>query len=125
MWFSFWNECPTLLKNVMITRPWDADVPKPVEMWTMKTDSSCCGHERFSCWVKHATFFPPMQRFSPIEFWKSDELRLATCREGHYASYNLRTQKVRTVRLHPQSAFRFFFAFVDAKSLVSINNYLS
>ena len=29
--FSFCNQCATLLKINMITRPWDADVPKPVQ----------------------------------------------------------------------------------------------
>ena len=126
VWFSFWNQCPTLLKIVMITLPRDADVPKPVEVWKMKTDSSSSRrHERFSCWVKHATFSPPLERFSPLAFWKSDELLLGTGTLGRFASYNLRTRKVRTLRLHPQTAFTYLSVFVDVKSFVSMNNYLS
>ena len=127
VWFCSWNQCPTLLKIVTQTLPWEADVPKPVEVWTMNTDSSSTSHgrERFSCWVEQPTFFPPLERFYPVAFWKSDELLLNTVSQPRFASYNLRTQKVRVVQLHPQTTIMFLFAFVDVKSLVSINNYLS
>ena len=119
LWFGLWNQRLALLKYVNTTNPWEAVVPRPVEMWTMKTE------ERLCRWVKHETFYPPLERFQPRAFWNSDELLLLTCKPGHLASYNLHTQKLTTLRLHPPTGFVLLCAFPYVKSLLSLNHYSS
>ncbi|XP_024025152.1 uncharacterized protein LOC21407206 isoform X2 [Morus notabilis] len=114
---GLWKESVTLFKYVKSIAP--NSYAQPIKMWILDEISSSCQEKSF-CWTKCADLlFGGTLQYYPLVFWKSDELLLRTSEIGLYASYNLRTQKLRNMKLHFFND-RSIHAFVYMESLVSM-----
>ncbi|GMN50282.1 hypothetical protein TIFTF001_019438 [Ficus carica] len=82
------------------------------EMWVMMVHDFN-GVEGFTSWNKHLTIGSLVCIYSPLAFWKDDELLMQT-RDGRIVSYNLHTQKFKELSipgsLLPDSTRAFFMS---------------
>ncbi|PON63299.1 F-box domain containing protein [Parasponia andersonii] len=100
--------------------------PKPIEMWILDVSLAGSDHTSYS-WTKHLTIPPLGQIYHPVVFWKNDELILMSYSYStecpgkvSASSYNLGTQKVRSLHNIPETLER-ISSFTYVQSLVSIS----
>ncbi|POO03406.1 hypothetical protein TorRG33x02_006110 [Trema orientale] len=94
-----------------------ADLYSLMEIWLLNEhfdDDNVNG----SPWIKHLSIGPLVGIDRPLQFWKSDELLMLDA-DGRSVSFNLATQKLRSLPTHPADGIIYWGCYV--KSLISVN----